>query len=171
MDNQRLLVLSDTHGAASAFAAVLNWAKDINPGAVAFLGDGVDDLKRAVNSTGFSCTWHIIRGNNDIIFSIPESAVFDFSGHRFYICHGHRSNNERLAAIAHNNEADAALFGHTHVPFLETLNGVFLLNPGSIGRPRSNAGPTFAVIGCSPCIPLQAEFFNINAGSIKKCLY
>jgi predicted phosphodiesterase len=42
-------------------------------------------------------------------------------------------------------------------------NGVLLLNPGSIGRPRSSAGTTFAVIECLPEQPLQPVFWSIDA--------
>jgi putative phosphoesterase len=97
---------------------------------------------------------------------VPESAVLDFCDHRFFLCHGHRYSLYRdydtLIAAARNNGADAALFGHTHVPSLDNENGLLLINPGSVGRPRSNAGATFAVIECLPETPLKVEFFGID---------
>ena len=48
-----------------------------------------------------------------------------------------------------------------------TENGILILNPGSISRPRSRIGATFAVIECAD--KLEIEFFGISAqGNISK---
>ncbi|MCL2600947.1 MAG: metallophosphoesterase [Treponema sp.] len=163
---KKLLVFSDTHGSVAALASVLIWAKALSPDAAVFLGDGLDDLESAAATTGFSCPWHKVRGNNDYGFQCQETAVFDLGDHRFFICHGHRYNlyrgTETLAAIARNNKADVALFGHTHVPFFEAAGGLLLMNPGSIGHPRSNAGATFALLECHPGEPPKPGFWGID---------
>ena len=137
---------------------------------VIFLGDGIYELLRTQIETGYPCDVHAVRGNGDFGKSIPESAVLDLSDHRFFLCHGHRyslyNGFDTLIAIAQNNGADAALFGHTHVPYCKTQNGILLLNPGSISRPRSNAGATFAVIECLP--ELKVNFWNIGEERITK---
>jgi hypothetical protein len=170
MEAQRLLVLSDTHGHINALELVLNWAKDYpQSGGIrtaAFLGDGVSDLQQAASAAGFSCEWKLVRGNNDMEISLPLSAVFDFNGHRFFFCHGHRcslfSGYHVLLEAASNMKADAALFGHTHIPYHKNVNDILLLNPGSVGRPRSRLGATFAVIECEPEKPLKVEFWGIG---------
>ena len=82
------------------------------------------------------------------------------------LCHGHRyalyNGFDKLAASAHKTGADAALFGHIHTPCLENVNGLLLVCPGSIGRGRSGAGETFAVIECMPEIPLSVRFWGID---------
>ena len=167
--NAKVLVLSDTHGCLARLEAVLEWAKELSPGLAVFLGDGIDDVERAATITGFSCNWQKVRGNNDFDFSCPATSVFDFSGHGFFICHGQNyklyDGLDTLAVIAKNNNASVALFGHTHVPHAERRNETLLLNPGSIGNPRSNAGATFAVIDCSPGIVPKPEFFRIYGGN------
>jgi putative phosphoesterase len=165
MNGQKLLVLSDIHGAVPALTGVLNWAKGCAVGAAVFLGDGIEEMSAA--AAGFPFAVKMVRGNCDRAVSapIPEAALLDFAGHRFFLCHGHRyspsGSLSTLVAAARNNEADAALFGHTHVPFCETVDGLLLINPGSVGRPRSNAGATFAVIECLPETALKASFWNI----------
>jgi putative phosphoesterase len=165
MNSRKLLVLSDTHGEADTLASVLKWAKNNAVDAAVFLGDGIHDMPRAEAAAGFSCTAKIVRGNSDHAAPMQETEIFDFAGHRFFLCHGHRYSLHNgfglLVAAARSNEADAALYGHTHVPHCEIANGVFLLNPGSIGRPRSSAGATFAVIECLPEKPLKPVFWNI----------
>ena len=39
----------------------------------------------------------------------------------------------------------AALFGHTHVAMMEEKDGLLILNPGSVSRPR-NGKASFAVL-------------------------
>jgi len=178
MDSKKLLVLSDTHGGVTALKAVLDWAKDRTPPndaicAAAFLGDGISDLRPAADAAGFFCEWKLVGGNNDYGYSIPSTAALDFGDHRFFLCHGHRhslySGYHALIAAARSAGANAALFGHTHVPFLKNADGITLINPGSIGRPRSRAGATFAVIECTEGEPLKTEFWGIGAhGVIRK---
>ena len=178
MEGKKLLVLSDTHGNIPALREVLNWALTRLPpndtiNAAVFLGDGISNLRPAADATGFFCEWKLVKGNNDHGFSIPEAAVFDFCGHRFFICHGHRyalyNGYHTLIAAARNREADAALFGHTHTPYCKNTDGILLVNPGSIGRPRSESGATFALIECALGKPLEVHFWGIASnGEIRE---
>jgi putative phosphoesterase len=168
--SNKLLVLSDIHGNMPAIAAVLQWAAGelTNTDMAVFLGDGLRELEFAQQRTGLSCEWKKVRGNNDDMPAAPESDVFDFGGHRFYLCHGHRhalySGFAKLAAAASKAGADAALFGHIHVPYLVNMNGLSLISPGGIGRARSDAGETFCVIDCMPEKPLKVHFWGIDPG-------
>ncbi|MCL2557100.1 MAG: metallophosphoesterase [Treponema sp.] len=168
---ERLLVFSDSHGYAPALKLALAWARESgrSPDAVAFLGDGLDDAESAEMAdrrAGFSCPWHKARGNNDFGFATRDSALFELGGSRFFACHGHRhslySGLETLAAAARASGANVALFGHTHAPFAKTVDGILLLNPGSIGSPRSSAGATFALIECEPGEPPSPSFWGMG---------
>ncbi|MCL2214962.1 MAG: YfcE family phosphodiesterase [Treponema sp.] len=177
MAGKKLLVLSDSHGSVSALKNVFSWANNFIPpdGTIctcAFLGDGLSDLQKAAEAAGFYCDWKLVRGNNDYDYQMPETAVFDFSGHRFLLCHGHKyslyGGHYLLTAAAKSNHADAVLFGHVHVPYNRIVEGILLVCPGSVARPRSKAGATFAVIDCIEGEPLVTEFYGINEkGSIK----
>lgn len=166
-----MLVLSDTHGNLPALEAVMNWARGRAIDAAVFLGDGAADLSPA--AAGFACPWEKVRGNGDPYPAIPEAAVFDCEGHRFFLCHGHRyalyNSYHTLIAAAKNMKAGAALFGHTHIPFFDEEDGVLLINPGSVGRPRSRIGATFALIECAPDKPLKVQFWGIGSrGKIRE---
>lgn len=154
-----ILVLSDSHGDVQALAAILEWAQDKAFTGAVFLGDGSEDLAFASAIAGFTLPWNIVRGNVDTNFNLPGTLVLDISRNsktprKIFLSHGNIYHVEEdcraLAAAARTNGAEAALFGHTHIPCLAMLEGVFLLNPGSIGRPRSKLGPTFAVLDCPP---------------------
>jgi len=172
-----MLVLSDTHGSLFALKTVMNWAKDHMPPNdticdAVFLGDGASDLRPAADAAGFYSNWKILRGNNDYEHSIQDSAVFDFADHRFFICHGHRHSlyggYHTLISAGRNNDANVVMFGHTHVPFLKNEGGLLLINPGSVGRPRSRTGATFAVIECIPGEPLKVKFYGIDGVGIRE---
>jgi putative phosphoesterase len=173
--SKKILALSDIHGNIPAIAAVLKWAAGEleNSDMAVFLGDGLRELSFAQRQAILPCEWKKVRGNNDgaspgdAMPTAPESEVFDFGGHRFYLCHGHRhalyNGFDKLAASALKAGADAALFGHIHVPCLETVNGLLLVCPGGISRARSSAGETFAVIECMPEKPLKVHFWGIES--------
>jgi len=178
MDGKKLLVFSDTHGSVAALKIIFNWAKDRMPPddticGAAFLGDGISDLQPAANATGFFCEWKLVSGNNDYGYSLPGTMTLDFGDNCFFMCHGHRHANygdyNTLIVAAQAVGANAALFGHSHVPFMKKINGILLINPGSVGRPRSRIGATFAVIECKQDKPLKVEFFGISThGEIYK---
>ena len=168
--NKKFLLFSDSHGGISALKNVFDWAKDHIPpndtiSAAVCLGDGLADISKAADAAGFFSDWKIVRGNNDYM-QAPEADVYDFAGSRFFLCHGHRyglyGGTHALAAAAKNNNANAALFGHTHVPFYKNSEGIIFINPGSVSRPRSRIGATFAVIECIEGGPLDAIFYGIG---------
>jgi putative phosphoesterase len=172
MEDKKLLVLSDTHGDITSLKAVLNWAKDHIPPndtiqAAAFLGDGLSDLQYAADAAGFYTDWKLVCGNNDYGISMPETLTFDFAEHRFFMCHGHRYNlysgYHTITMAAKNSGADTALYGHSHIPYIKLMNGITLINPGSVGRPRSRVGATFAVIECPENSPINIKFYGIAA--------
>jgi putative phosphoesterase len=170
MDEQKLLVLSDTHGQRSALKAVLTWANTQPIDTAIFLGDGTSDIAPAADAVGFYRPWKIIRGNNDFDFTIPDTGTLDFGGKRFFLCHGHRHNlyggYNSLVAAARKAQADAIFFGHTHVPYCKEKNGILLFNPGSAGIPRSRAGATFATVTSEQGKPITAVFWMIGDGGI-----
>jgi len=177
MDGKKLLVISDIHGHAANLKAIFIWAKDhIPPNGTIFgtacLGDGLFDLRAAADASGFYSDWKLVRGNNDYGVQAPESAVFDFGEHRFFMCHGHRhtlyGGYHSLITAAKKSEADVVLFGHSHAPFYKITDGISLINPGSVGRSRGRIGETFAVIECIESKPLNVDFFEIDEKKVIK---
>jgi putative phosphoesterase len=165
LSGSSILVISDSHGNIAALTTVLKWAHDADLEAAVFLGDGYEDLGLASARAGFDHSWHAVRGNGDYQFSLPDSMMLEISARTLFLSHGNRHNVREgcktIAAAARNAGAEAALFGHTHIPYCATVNGIFLLNPGSIGRPRSDAGCTFAVLDCPDSGSLAARFFRL----------
>lgn len=140
-----ILVLSDTHGSASAFTRVA--AKNPKADALIFLGDGCKDLEKVQDALPMPV--YPVHGNCDFGALEPGEGLVAFEGVLFYYVHGHQYNvkysYEDLARNAICRGADVALFGHTHCPDLVQLDKVTLFNPGSAAIPRSGR-PTYGRI-------------------------
>ena len=65
---------------------------------------------------------------------------------------------QQLIDTAKEQKVDAALFGHTHRPYCEKIDGIWFLNPGSVG---SYCCADYAVItvenGTMNCVPKQKK--------------
>jgi diadenosine tetraphosphatase ApaH/serine/threonine PP2A family protein phosphatase len=38
--------------------------------------------------------------------------------------------------LAHTSKADVVVFGHTHLPYTKSVDGVLFVNVGSVGKPK-----------------------------------
>ena len=142
----RIIVVSDTHGDYETLYDIV--ARNLSADQFIHLGDGEGEFCD-IQSEFYDKPFIYIKGNCDWE-AHPQSLVTELGGHKFYLCHGHRFEQTRLkedlAATASVNGCDVALFGHTHVPCSEDLNGVLLFNPGSTSRPRGGSAPSYGVI-------------------------
>ncbi len=71
---------------------------------------------------------------------LSESAVVFADGIRIFMTHGHKYTKEN-----HPGGIDAFFSGHTHIPLLETAEGITVLNPGSISIPKGGFPPSYAL--------------------------
>ena len=55
-----------------------------------------------------------------------------------------------LLAYSRKIGAKIALFGHTHVPYNQYHDGIYMLNPGSIAFPRDCSRPSYGLIDITP---------------------
>lgn len=157
---KKIIVLSDTHGSASAFLRVAQ----ANPGAAAllFLGDGWRDLERVREELAMPV--YSVRGNCDFGSLDPEEGLSAFEGVLLYYVHGHqygvKYGLEELARAAAARGADVALFGHTHAAACRQIGGVWLFNPGSAALPRSGR-PSYGLITVQQGQPPRLEHFPV----------
>lgn len=88
------------------------------------------------------------------LISLPESMELDVDGCSFYMSHGSLTGvddylypDASLEYIKQNYSASKfTVFGHTHYPFLHTLDNKLLINPGSVGQSRDVGGLASYVI-------------------------
>jgi uncharacterized protein len=139
----RIGIISDTHGL-------------LRPGAESRLADVdhiihggdigrpeiIDALRRIAPVTA-------IRGNVDIGYwavSYRETEVIRLAGRSIFVLHDLKSL--QIDPVARG--IDVVVSGHSHVPKIDTADGVLYLNPGSAGRRRFRLPVTLATIDVSP---------------------
>ncbi|MFV0315011.1 MAG: metallophosphoesterase [Anaerotignum sp.] len=144
----KILVLSDSHGQIDKAKAILEkLEKQIEM--VFHLGD-YDEDAGALGSMFPDLVIHYVKGNNDRRMDTPSHKVVFAKGKRFLLTHGHQQNVHynlhTIAYWAEEQEADAVLFGHTHVALNDNTGRALLFNPGSITLPRDGRDCTFGII-------------------------
>ena len=136
----RILIMSDSHGRnENVELAIAQVREEIGEFQMLIhLGD-VGDAREIESLAGVPC--YIVRGNTDYDAKLLNANVIEASGHRIFATHGHlyqvdmRLDLLRFAAL--ENDCDIAMYGHTHVPYLEEdPDDITILNPGSISKPR-----------------------------------
>ncbi len=76
-----------------------------------------------------------VPGNNDddeLHDTLPASVRFSVGRFRFGVIHGHGGRSaKQMATDTFAGKVDCALFGHSHIPFMEQKRETMLFNPGS----------------------------------------
>ncbi len=92
-----------------------------------------------------------VGGNTDDPgYRYQQTALIELGRRRFlvrHIVHPHASNEPVQDRIA-RDRPDVVVFGHSHRPFCETVNGVLYLNPGYAGKPRFGMERSVAILHC-----------------------
>jgi putative phosphoesterase len=142
----KILVFSDSHGNDIYMRKAIKMHPDAE--AIIFLGDGIADFLALPNGNSAklyvrgNCDWHPSYSNIPLIDSITLNSkkIVFLHGHT----HGAKSGMDTLHALGKDMSADIVLFGHTHVAAEHYDDGIYYLNPGSIGG--VSTPPTFGII-------------------------
>ncbi len=133
-----ILVLSDSHSALSFMRRCIDKVK---PQAVIHLGDHYDDAE-ALRQDYSQLSFHAVPGNCDRYrcpLGAPEVLCYPVGGVKLYMTHGHNHKVKfgigALLADARRQNAQAALYGHTHqADCHREEDGLWVLNPGTCGH-------------------------------------
>ncbi|MBE6759082.1 MAG: YfcE family phosphodiesterase [Ruminococcaceae bacterium] len=144
----KILVVSDTHGRWGALYNVIQAHSDAK--VVIHLGDGYADLER-IRPSFPDRVMMGVAGNCDFLAAsgVRGSNVINIEGVDIFFTHGHsyrvKSGESLVEQAARARNAKICLYGHTHTPNNDVRNGLFIMNPGSIGEPRRGI-PTCGII-------------------------
>jgi putative phosphoesterase len=93
---------------------------------------------------------HAVHGNVDdaeLRHRLPESIEFKTHGHTIALIHDSGASKGRLARMrARFPEADAVVFGHSHMPLHEEEDGFQIFNPGSPTERRRAPRPSMGLL-------------------------
>lgn len=139
----KILVFSDSH---SSISFMRRCVASVKPDMLIHLGDYYDDGETIHEEYPY-IDFYQVPGNCDRYRCPPEAReimVIHARGPKLYMTHGHRHCVKQtlglLLADARREEAQAVLYGHTHIPDChQEADGLWVLNPGSCGG-SGNAG-------------------------------
>lgn len=131
----RFLILSDSHGNVYNIRQVLLKHQGIEN--IIFLGDGVKDFENlGADLNGRKVT--MVCGNCDFGCELPAVETLIAEEKKIYITHGHKFSvkygTDSLLAQAYKERANLVLFGHTHNQYIDYIEGMHVVNPGSINE-------------------------------------
>lgn len=140
----RILVISDTHGNTDNFDILLE--KEERFDFIIHCGDGAFDINYIEDRS--RCEVYTVRGNCDMISRASSNIVKEVEEKRVYVEHGvHLSilQDKELMDFAKFNKVDVIMYGHTHIQRIEKLGDVWVVNPGSLSKPRDGF-PSYVVM-------------------------
>lgn len=130
----KVLVVSDNHGDRDVLVDLIKQYKG-KVDAMIHCGDSELEASDSVWQEMMP-----VKGNTDFDQSYLTERVENIGKERIMWVHGHlhdvKNSMQTLVQAAKNAQAGFAFFGHTHELGVEMIEGVLVLNPGSILLPR-----------------------------------
>ena len=155
-----IAVVSDTHRAEEYINKVKELVKDAD--VLIHLGDNIADLYEI--SKDFIGEVFGVKGICDFETAVPRERIIQIEDKKFLLTHGDKYqvkyDNRLLNYAAMENEVDVVLYGHTHMPLIEEINGIYFINPGSPSLPRGN-NRTIAFIEVEKGKPIYPYLYKI----------
>ena len=159
----KVIIISDTH-TASVERLSDNLINKIKEADIVIHAGDADTLNFIDELEDICKCLYAIKGNCDIGSKLPLQLVVDIEGVKVGINHGTGNYNNVIDRLSYTfSEADPTIiiFGHTHVPVNEEIEGVWFINPGSTSLNRSLKYGTYAELivenGTFKCEILDAE--------------
>ncbi len=149
----KIAVFADFHGSARALRDAATVCRRETPDKTVICGDlfgywsdpyEVVELLKELDGVQY-----LIKGNNDgplaanLLDTMEDNAVMYHFGRTLFFTHGDRYN--LFNAPPFLKEGDALVYGHTHAGGLSVRNGLYMLNVGSLARPRDGE-PCYLVL-------------------------
>ena len=152
---KKLVILSDTHGSSAGMRTLSSLFAENDY--IVHLGDGgqeVREVRREYPEKVYACA-----GNCDLYSALPDEGELELEQVKILYCHGHRygvkENLYRLAEEGKRRGCQVVLYGHTHVSQITEIDGVTLINPGSLRyEPGKGGGYCYLVINGKQFTPV-----------------
>lgn len=145
----RFFVISDTHGKTETAVNIYKKLEHVDM--IIHLGDLASDAKllESVLHTDVIS----VKGNMDGSYSKGDFNILETEYGKIYLAHGHMENvkvsPQTILYRAMEEGCKAAIFGHTHIPYYDEVQGIYLLNPGSLTLPKGGHQASYAMVNTS----------------------
>lgn len=98
----------------------------------------------------------------DVREDATECLELERCGVKIVVIHGHQFGSPRVEdLVAAYPESSVIVYGHTHQPIVEELDGTLVVNPGSAGHQRFGKPVTAAMLELRPDRPPSARLFDL----------
>lgn len=94
-------------------------------------------------------------------FKFQDNINLKINGVDFFFSHGHKYNESNIPPIG-----EVIIYGHFHIGFIKTINGLIFANPGSISLPKNNSKNSYMIINDENII-----IKDVEGNIIEKKLY
>lgn len=144
MTTIKLLILSDSHGEVGV---MLDIVEKERPDEIIHLGDCWRDAEK------LSCVYpeiplYMVPGNCDDCWGKNDRLLLEKAGWKILLAHGHqwrvKSGTALAFAAGRESGAHILLYGHTHRAECRNDQGMWVMNPGTVGG--RSAPATYGVI-------------------------
>lgn len=132
----KIVVVSDTHGDVEKIYKVIDKHLDAD----LFLHAGDSCLL-----PGTLPLFQIVKGNCDMGYEYPNELTIKTEYGDIFITHGHQYYNLSPYLIK-SKDVKLFIFGHTHMKLCKEIDGTYVVNPGSLVRPRDDMKGSYVVI-------------------------
>ncbi|PMC37116.1 YfcE family phosphodiesterase [Bacillus sp. UMB0899] len=161
----KILIMSDSHGLTSEIVDIKNRHQEEVD---LMLHCGDSELSNESDElSGFIG----VKGNCDFGSRLPNEIIEDLQGTTLYMTHGHLYNVKMslmsLKYRAIETNAKIACYGHSHIAGAELIDGVLLINPGSIRLPVLRRQKTYAILELEQN-RANVTFFEVNGQIINE---
>ena len=137
---KKIIIISDTHGNTKGIEKLMPLIAENDY--LIHLGDGSADLRQVWKE--YPDKIYQCRGNCDYVSPTPDDGVLEVEYLKIFYCHGDgygvKGGLSHLVNEAKKRGCDIALYGHTHMAQIAEIDGVTLINPGSLKRPVGEGG-------------------------------
>ncbi|MCL5292085.1 MAG: metallophosphatase family protein [Actinobacteria bacterium] len=85
----------------------------------------------------------------DLRWTLKQTLIMEFGRFKIGLAHGRGAPEgleRRIRTIFSDQKVDCILFGHSHYPFVGVVDGVLMVNPGSLLDKRFALSNTLAII-------------------------
>ena len=157
----KLMVASDLHGSFYYAKAIIDKFLEEKADKLVLLGDiyyhgprnplpkDYNPMEVAKLLNGYKDKLIVIHGNCDAEvdqmiseFTFVDNYEMQMDGKRLFFTHGHKINKDNMQPNAY----DVLIYGHFHINMMERVNGVLVLNPGSVSLPKADSKSGYLIL-------------------------
>lgn len=157
----RIVAFGDIHGATINLMKLAHEFEEADR--IVFVGDGASSLNILDDDARKKLI--AVRGNCDLFCRMALSTIAFQDG--IFVAHGHehgvkdKAGINALAEAARAFDAKVCFFGHNHKASVTTIDGLTLINPGTLGDMRTNVAGEYAIVTIENGKVKRAEFKTV----------